>query len=182
MWALTQFDVVVVIVDVDGFSSALGTIIASARRHQVVDLHIGVTDALLSWSIISTSGRVRRLALLGLLFVLVALFAFLLVGIFVIDTVVKILIIQFFVVAIKLAHSRMESDHQVFVAHEALSLLYDARGRLLASLRVEGAKDDGARRIILHQRVLMSLNAALGELRVEIVGPSRSLLDEWLAT
>ena len=75
----------------------------------------------------------------------------------------------------------MEPDHVVLVAHETLSLLQDAISRLLAGLRVERTQDNRARRIILHERVLVSLDAALGELCVQVVGPARSLLHDGLA-
>ena len=86
------------IVHIYWFSSALGTFVASARRHQVVHLDIGVPDALLGWAVVSTSWRVVRLA--RLLFVLLSLLAFLLVSILMIDSIIEILIVQFFVVAV----------------------------------------------------------------------------------
>ena len=105
------------------------------------------------------------LALLGAI-----LFGLLLVGIFVIHAVVKVLVVQLLVVAIELTNAWVEPDHHVFVLHESRCLLDDLVGCLVASLRVEWAKDDAAGRIILHQAVLVRLNAALCELSVEVVG------------
>ena len=70
----------------------------------------------------------------------------------------------------------MESNHNILVFHEARCHLDDLVCRLVARLRIERTKYNTTRRIILHQTVLVCLQTALGKLRVQVVGPTRSLM------
>ena len=120
--------------------------------HQIVHLNILVGDLLL----------------LDFLLLLAVFLALLLVSILVIDAIVEVLIVQLLVVPVKLTDSWVEADQHVFVFHESFSHGDYLISCLIASLRVEWTQDDRSGGVILHQTILVSLDAAFSELCVQV--------------
>lgn len=114
----------------------------------------------------------EALLVLEALLLLLAEIAFtLIVRVLVVYAIVEILVVELLVLAIELADTGVETDGHVFVNQQALDLLVDGLG-LCTRLGVEGAQDDRARRIILHQGVIIRVNRVLGKLGVQILrGP-----------
>ena len=124
-------------------------------RHQIIYLHIALPDVLF---------------LQALVVILVTLLVhFLLVGVLVVHSIVKVLVIQFFIVPVQFPHSGVESDHHILIFQKALRLLHYFLGGLVSCLGVERAQDHTPRRVILQQAIIVSLNAARGELGVQII-------------
>jgi len=153
---LVDLNVVVVVVYVCLLALPLAPVLV-----EVVDQHVALLYLLLLYF----------LCLLVLL-----LLHLLLVGVLVVHAVVEVLVVQFLVVPVQLAHSRVEADHQVLVFQQALGHRHDLLRRLVACLSVEGAQDYTAGRVVLQQAVLVGLDAALGELGVEVVWLARGLV------
>lgn len=65
----------------------------------------------------------------------------LIVGVLVVDAIVKVLIIEFFILSVEFPDPRVEPDRHVLVNEHRLDLLVDGLG-LGARLGVEGTKDD----------------------------------------
>lgn len=70
----------------------------------------------------------------------------------------------------------MEADHNVFVLHQIFGHIYDFVGCFVTRLSVERTQDNASDGVVLHDRVLMSHDAALSELCVQIVRSPRSLV------
>ena len=183
---LTYLNVIVVIIYIGFLSSPLSGIFsaggrADARfltgrlplflgRDEVVDLHVRLVDRLFLQPFLF-------LALTVLVALLSALsFALLLIRILVIDSIIKVLVVKLLIISVQFAYSRMESDHHIFVFHEARRHLDNLIRSLVARLRIKRTEDDTTRRIILHQTVLMRLQTAFGELCVQVVGSTRGLM------
>jgi hypothetical protein len=89
----------------------------------------------------------------------------------VVDAVVEVLVVELLVLAVELANTGVEADGHVLVNQQTLHLLVDGLG-LRTRLGVEGAQDNRARRIILHQGVIVGVNRVLGKLGVQVLrGP-----------
>lgn len=88
-----------------------------------------------------------------------------------VDAVVEVLIVELLVLAVELADTGVEADGHVLVNQQTLHLLVDGLG-LRTRLGVEGTQDNRARRIILHQGVIVGVNRVLGKLGVQVLrGP-----------
>ena len=71
------------------------------------------------------AARAMPVGILGLLLLhFVAFGVLLLVGIFVVHTVVKVLIVELLVCTVKLSHANAEPQHDVFVLHQWSTVLY----------------------------------------------------------
>ena len=182
---LTDFDVIVVVVYVCLLSAALAGVFSGEHGafltgslslflggDQIVDLDVALLNCLL----------LKPFFLLSVLVaVLVALFgsfrfSFLLVCVLVVDSIVEVLVVEFLVVPVQLSDARVESYHHVLILHEAGSHLDDFVRSLVSCLGVERTKDDTAGRIIFHQAVLVRLQAAFGELGIQIIRSPRRLV------
>lgn len=95
----------------------------------------------------------------------------LIVGVLVVYAVVEVLVVELLVLAVELADAGVEADGHVLVNQQALHLLVYGLG-LRTRLGVEGAQDNRARRVILHQGVIVGVNRVLGKLGVQVLrGP-----------
>ena len=67
----------------------------------------------------------------------------LLVGIFVVDAIIKILVIEFLICAIKLSYANPKSKHDILVLHERSANIHQSILLIDVGLaRVEGTEDD----------------------------------------
>ena len=139
-----NLNIVVVIVEI---SILADSPIFSAVTHQIVHYYFVCLDYFLFHVFLFVSG-----------------FCFLFVGVFMVNSVVEILVVQFLVVTVKLTHSLVEANHQVFVLHQAGRLSDYFVGCLVSGLCVEGAKDHRSRGVIFEQRVFMRHDRTLGKL------------------
>ena len=114
----------------------------------------------------------EALLVLEALFLLLAEVALaLIVRVLVVYAIIEVLVVELFVLAVKLADAGVETDGHVFVNQQALHLLVDGLG-LCTCLGVEGAQDDRARRIILHQSVIVGVNRVFGKFSIQVLrGP-----------
>ena len=97
------------------------------------------------------------LVLEALLLLLAEVALALIIRVLVVYAIIEVLVVELLVLAVELADTGVETDGHVFVNKQALHLLVDRLG-LRTRLGVEGAQDDRARRIILHQGVIVGVN------------------------
>jgi len=109
-------------------------------------------------------------------FWLLVILTFLFICIFVVNAVVKILIIEFFIIPIKLTYSLVKPDHKILVHHEALRLFKYVICCFVASLSIKRTQNHTSDRVIFQQGVVMGLYTTFGELCVEIIRPSGCLI------
>ena len=81
-------------------------------------------------------------------------------------SIIKVLVVEFFIIAVKLSNSWMESDHKIFILHHVDRCCNYLLSCLISCLGIEWAEDYTPRRIIFQKTVLVSLDATFCELSI----------------
>ena len=99
-----------------------------------------------------------------------------------INSVVEVLIIEFFIRTVELSNTDAKPDHEILFLHERGAVLHEPSLLVRVRLpRVERAQDDAPRRAILEKAgVARRPNRMLGELSVKIVGITINMLTQLL--
>lgn len=85
-----------------------------------------------------------------------------------INAIVKVLVVEFLILAVHFPDASVESDGHILVDEERRDLLV-YRFRLSTCLSVERAEDNRAGGVIFHQGVIVRVDGMFGELGVEIL-------------
>ena len=97
---LTDLDVVVLVVNVCVLPLSPANSLLVQLGHQIVHFYVTLPDLLFLQIVL-----------------LVVFLPFLLVRVFVIDSVIEILVVQLFIVPVEFSNSRVEANHQILVCH-----------------------------------------------------------------